>query len=79
MSAIFTSVDQLIGKTPLLELTHLEQAEGLGARVLAKLEYLNPAGSAKDRVARAMIASSSPPPATPASASPPWALPADIA
>ena len=55
MSAIFTSVDQLIGKTPLLELTHLEQAEGLGARVLAKLEYLNPAGSAKDRVARAMI------------------------
>ena len=55
MSAIYTSVDQLIGKTPLLELTHLEQAEGLEARVLAKLEYLNPAGSAKDRVALAMI------------------------
>ena len=55
MSAIFTSVDQLIGKTPLLELTHLEQSEGLQARILAKLEYLNPAGSAKDRVARAMI------------------------
>ena len=55
MSAIFTSVDQLIGKTPLLELTRLEQAEGLQATVLAKLEYFNPAGSAKDRVARAMI------------------------
>ena len=55
MSAIYTSVDQLIGKTPLLELTHLEQSEGLQARVLAKLEYLNPAGSAKDRVALAMI------------------------
>ena len=52
---IFTSADQLIGRTPLLELTHLEQEEGLEAKVLAKLEYLNPAGSAKDRVARAMI------------------------
>ena len=52
---VFTSADQLIGKTPLLELTHLEQEEGLEARVLAKLEYLNPAGSAKDRVAKAMI------------------------
>ena len=49
MSAIFTSVDQLIGKTPLLELTRLEQAESLQATVLAKLEYFNPAGSAKDR------------------------------
>lgn len=53
--SIFTSADQLIGKTPLLELTHLEREEGLEAKVLAKLEYLNPAGSAKDRVARAMI------------------------
>ena len=55
MSKIYTSVDQLIGHTPLLELTHIEAAEGLKARVLAKLEYLNPAGSVKDRVARAMI------------------------
>ncbi|MCB6501137.1 cysteine synthase A [Colidextribacter sp. 210702-DFI.3.9] len=55
MSKIYTSVDQLIGKTPLLELTHLEQVEGLQARVLGKLEYLNPAGSVKDRVAKAMI------------------------
>ena len=55
MSKIYTSVDQLIGKTPLLELTHLEEAEGLQARVLGKLEYLNPAGSVKDRVAKAMI------------------------
>lgn len=52
---IFTSVDQLIGNTPLLELTHLEQTEKLNAKVYAKLEYLNPAGSAKDRVALAMI------------------------
>ena len=52
---IYTSVDQLIGKTPLLELKHLEKQEGLKARVLAKLEYLNPAGSVKDRVALAMI------------------------
>ena len=55
MSKIYTSVDQLIGHTPLLELTHIEAAEGLKARVLAKLEYLNPAGSVKDRVAKAMI------------------------
>ncbi len=55
MSKIYTSVDQLIGRTPLLELTHIEAAEGLKARVLAKLEYLNPAGSVKDRVAKAMI------------------------
>ena len=55
MSVIYTSADQLIGKTPLLELTHIEKNEGLEARILAKLEYLNPAGSVKDRVARAMI------------------------
>ena len=55
MSRIFTSADQLIGKTPLLELTHLEEAEQLAAKILAKLEFFNPAGSAKDRVALAMI------------------------
>lgn len=55
MAKIYTSVEQLIGKTPLLELTHLEQQEKLEATLLAKLEYLNPAGSAKDRVAREMI------------------------
>ena len=55
MSKIYTSADQLIGQTPLLELTHLEKAEGLKAKILAKLEYFNPAGSAKDRVAKAMI------------------------
>lgn len=55
MGTIYTSVDQLIGGTPLLELTHIEQREGLSARILAKLEYLNPAGSVKDRVAKAMI------------------------
>ena len=55
MSAINTSADQLIGKTPLLELTHIEKKLGLKAKVLAKLEYLNPAGSVKDRVAKAMI------------------------
>ena len=55
MSAIYTSADQLIGKTPLLELTHIEKAEGLEARLLAKLEYFNPAGSVKDRIAKAMI------------------------
>ena len=55
MSKIYTSADQLIGKTPLLELRHIEQAEGLDARLLAKLEYLNPAGSVKDRVAKAML------------------------
>ena len=55
MSKIYTSADQLIGKTPLLELTHIEQAEGLGAKVLGKLEYFNPAGSVKDRIAKAMI------------------------
>ena len=55
MSKIYTSADQMIGHTPLLELTHLEKAEGLKAKILAKLEYFNPAGSAKDRVAKAMI------------------------
>ncbi len=55
MSKIYTSADQMIGRTPLLELTHIEAAEGLQARVLAKLEYFNPAGSVKDRVAKAMI------------------------
>ena len=55
MSKIYTSADQLIGHTPLLELTHLEKAEGLKTKILAKLEYFNPAGSVKDRVAKAMI------------------------
>lgn len=55
MGKIYTSADQLIGKTPLLELTHIEKALGLQAKILAKLEYFNPAGSVKDRVARAMI------------------------
>ena len=55
MSAIYTSADQLIGKTPLLELTNIEKKEGLEARILAKLEYFNPAGSVKDRIAKAMI------------------------
>ena len=55
MSKIYTSADQLIGRTPLLELTHIEAAEGLQAKILGKLEYFNPAGSVKDRIARAMI------------------------
>ncbi len=55
MSKIYTSADQLIGGTPLLELTHLEKALGLEAKLLAKLEYFNPAGSVKDRIAKAMI------------------------
>ena len=55
MSNIYTSADQLIGNTPLLELTHIEQAENLQAKILAKLEYFNPAGSVKDRIAKAMI------------------------
>ena len=55
MSNIYTSADQLIGKTPLLELTHIEKEEALEARVLVKLEYFNPAGSVKDRIAKAMI------------------------
>ena len=54
MSKIYTSADQLIGRTPLLELTHIEAAEGLDAKILAKLEYFNPAGSVKDRIAKAM-------------------------
>ena len=55
MSNIYTSADQLIGKTPLLELVHIEKEEGLEGKVLAKLEYFNPAGSVKDRIAKAMI------------------------
>ena len=55
MSSIYTSADQLIGKTPLLELTHIEKKYDLKARILAKLEYFNPAGSVKDRIAKAMI------------------------
>ncbi len=55
MSKIYTSADQLIGKTPLLELTHIEKEEALEAKILGKLEYFNPAGSVKDRIAKAMI------------------------
>ena len=55
MANIYTSADQLIGKTPLLELTHIEKKLGLKAKILAKLEYFNPAGSVKDRIAKAMI------------------------
>ena len=55
MSRIYTSADQLIGKTPLLELTHIEKEKGLKARIVAKVEYFNPAGSVKDRIAKAMI------------------------
>ena len=55
MSNIYTSADQLIGRTPLLELTHIEKEDGVKAKLLAKLEYFNPAGSVKDRIAKAMI------------------------
>ncbi len=55
MSAVYTSADQLIGKTPLLELTHIEKKYNLKAKIIAKLEYFNPAGSVKDRIAKAMI------------------------
>ena len=55
MSNIYTSADQLIGKTPLLELTHIEKAHDLKAKIVAKLEYFNPAGSVKDRIAKAMV------------------------
>ena len=55
MSKIYTSADQLIGRTPLLELTHIEKELGLKAKILAKLEYFNPAGSVKDRIAKAMV------------------------
>ena len=55
MANIYTSADQLIGKTPLLELTHIEKEWNLQAKILAKLEYFNPAGSVKDRIAKAMI------------------------
>lgn len=55
MNRVFTSADQLIGGTPLLEMTHIEREEGLEARILGKLEYFNPAGSVKDRIAKAMV------------------------
>ena len=55
MSRIYTAADQLIGHTPLLELTHIEKKENLNAHILAKLEYFNPAGSVKDRIAKGMI------------------------
>ena len=55
MSKVYTSADQLVGKTPLLELTHIEKEDGLKAKIFAKLEYFNPAGSVKDRIAKAMI------------------------
>ena len=88
MSKIYTSADQLIGHTPLLELTHIEKDADLSAKLLAKLEYFNPAGSVKDRIAKAMIDDAEasgklkpgsviiePPPATPASVWLPWQLP----
>ena len=52
MSKIYTAADQLIGHTPLLELTHIEKEQGLSAHIIAKLEYFNPAGSVKDRIAK---------------------------
>lgn len=55
MSSIYKSADELIGNTPLLELSHIEKAENLDAKIIAKLEYFNPAGSVKDRIAKAMI------------------------
>ena len=55
MSNIYTSAEQLIGRTPLLELSHIEKEYKLKAKIIAKLEYLNPAGSVKDRIAKAMI------------------------
>ena len=55
MSKIYTSADQLVGHTPLLELTHVEASNNLEAKILAKLEYFNPAGSVKDRIAKAKI------------------------
>ena len=55
MSKIYKSADELVGKTPIMELTHIEAEEGLGAKIFAKLEYFNPAGSVKDRIAKAMI------------------------
>ena len=55
MANIYTSADQLIGHTPLLELSHIESENSLGAKILAKLEYFNPAGSVKDRIAKAML------------------------
>ena len=62
MSNIYTSADQLIGNTPLLELSHLEKKYGLKAALLGKLEYFNPAGSVKDRIAKAMVRGTPPSP-----------------
>ena len=76
MSKIYTSADQLIGKTPLLELSHIEKAEKLEAKLLAKLEYFNPAGSVKDRIAKAILDDAA---ATPVSALHPWPPHAAIA
>ena len=80
MSKIYTSADQLIGKTPLLELAHIEKDLDLKAKILAKLEYFNPAGSVKDRIAKKMIddaeASGKLKPAIPASVWPPLPPPA---
>ena len=88
MSKIYTAADQLIGHTPLLELSHIEKEEQLPAHVIAKLEYFNPAGSVKDRIAKKMIDDAEakgllkegsviiePPPATPASVWLLWQLP----
>ena len=55
MSKVYTSADQLIGSTPLVELTHIEREDGLKARIIGKLEFFNPAGSVKDRIAKARI------------------------
>ncbi len=81
MRNVYTSAGQLIGGTPLLELARLEREEGLESRLLAKLEFLNPAGSVKDRVAKAMLDDAEARgllrPATPASAWPPWPPPGD--
>ena len=67
MSRIYKSADELIGKTPLLELTHIEKTHGLKAKIFAKLEYFNPAGSVKDRIAKAMIIAPATPPTISAS------------
>ena len=88
MAHIYDSADQLIGKTPLLRLHHIEQDEGLFAKILAKLEYFNPTGSVKDRIAKSMLDDAeargalqrggNPRAATPASALPPSPRHADI-
>ena len=81
MSKIYTSADQLIGHTPLLELTHIETPRTLRQKILAKLEYFNPAGSVKDRIARAMIDDAEPPAScspAPSSSSRPPAIPVSV-